>query len=90
MVLVLQAQTAVEGDAMSKEGGRNIRSGGLRFWALVLQRFPEGMEYNHFWGPFLAAVEPHMERMAVEVGLLQKMFPWAVCGAQVYLVFGLF
>ncbi|KAL0018407.1 hypothetical protein WJX79_009395 [Trebouxia sp. C0005] len=61
-----QTKTAVEGDAMSKEGSRNIRSSGLRFWATVLQRFPEGMDYNQFWGPFLAAVEPQMERMALE------------------------
>ncbi|KAL0035339.1 hypothetical protein WJX77_001780 [Trebouxia sp. C0004] len=61
-----QARTAVEGEAMSKEGSRNIRSSGLRFWAIVLQRFPQGMDYNQFWGPFLAAVEPQMERMAVE------------------------
>ena len=64
----LQTKTAVEGEAMSKEGSRNIRSSALRFWATVLQRFPEGMDYNRFWGPFLAAVEPQMERMAVEVG----------------------
>ncbi|KAL0044331.1 hypothetical protein WJX82_000142 [Trebouxia sp. C0006] len=61
-----QVRTAVEGEAMSREGSRNIRSSGLRFWATVLQRFPEGMDYNQIWGPFLAAVEPQMERMAVE------------------------
>jgi len=71
----LQARTAVEGEAMSKEGSRNIRSSGLRFWATVLQRFPEGMDYNQSWGPFLAAVEPQMERMAVEVGCQ----PWGLC-----------
>ncbi len=63
----VQVNTATEAEAMSKEGGRNIRSSGLRFWATVLERFPEGMDFNHFWGPFLAAVEPQMERMAVEV-----------------------
>lgn len=64
----VQGKTAVEGEAMSREGSRNIRTGGLRFWATLLQRFPEGMDYNQFWGPFLIAVEPQMERMAVEVG----------------------
>ena len=52
---------------MSREGGRNIRSSGLRFWATVLERFPEGLDLNHFWAPFLTAVEPQMERMALEV-----------------------
>ncbi len=65
--MLMQTKTAVEGEAMSKEGSRSIRSSGLRFWATVLQRFPEGVDYNQFWGPFLAAVEPQMERMAVEV-----------------------
>ena len=64
----VQGKTAAEGEAMSREGRRNIRTGGLRFWATLLQRFPEGMDYNQFWGPFLIAVEPQMERMAVEVG----------------------
>ncbi len=75
----VQTKTAVEGEAMSKEGSRNIRSSGLRFWATVLQRFPEGMDYNQFWGPFLAAVEPQMERMAVEVGCQLWVF-WSTNG----------
>lgn len=68
LVGLMQAKTPAEGEAMNREGSRNIRTGGLRFWATLLQRFPEGMDYNQFWGPFLIAVEPQMERMAVEVG----------------------
>ena len=54
-------------DGGSKDGGRNLRSSALRFWAAVLQRFPEGLDFNCFWPRFLAAVEPQMERMPAEV-----------------------
>lgn len=51
----------------SRESGRNLRSSALRFWATVLQRFPDGANYNCFWPRFLQAVDPQMERMPTEV-----------------------
>lgn len=60
-------QGAKDEEEGSRESGRNLRSSALRFWATVLQRFPEGVDYNCFWPRFLQAVEPQMERMPTEV-----------------------
>ena len=65
----VQDGSAEEGGFASKEGARNIRSSALRFWASVLERFPDSTDYNCFWQRFLTAVEPQMPRMAVEVSM---------------------
>ena len=64
-----QEGSAAEGGPASKEGARTIRSSALRFWASVLERFPDNTDYNCFWHRFLTAVQPQMPRMAVEVSL---------------------
>ena len=68
----LQEGSASEGSGAGKEGARNIRSSALRFWAALLERFPDSTDYNFFWERFLAAVEPQMPRMAIEVGSSQS------------------
>ena len=64
----MQEGSASEGSDAGKEGARNIRSSALRFWAALLERFSDSTDYNFFWERFLAAVEPQMPRMAIEVG----------------------
>lgn len=66
-VKLLQGAKDVEEEEDSRGSSRSLRSSALRFWATVLQRFPEGLDYNCFWPRFLKAVEPQMERMPTEV-----------------------
>ena len=68
-IKLLQGTNDKEAEDGNRESGRNLRSSALRFWATVLQRFPEGADYNCFWPRFLQAVEPQMERMPTEVQL---------------------
>ena len=68
-IKLLQGTNDQEEEDGNRESGRNLRSSALRFWATVLQRFPEGADYNCFWPRFLQAVEPQMERMPTEVCL---------------------
>ena len=64
---VLQGGTQKEEEEGSKDSRRILRSSALRFWGTVLQRFPQGTDYNCFWPRFLQAVEVQMERMPAEV-----------------------
>ncbi len=49
------------------EGCREVRSLVLRLFANLLQRFPDGIDFNPLWQPFFAAAEPLMQRLPTEV-----------------------
>ena len=66
----MQGKEETEGVSGDKAGARSLRSSALRFWGTVLERFPDSLDFNCFWGAFLQAVEPQMPRMATEVSSL--------------------
>lgn len=49
-----------------EEGGKEIRSRGLRLVAAVVERFPGSCDYSFLWPRLLGAAAPLMERIAVE------------------------
>lgn len=45
---------------------KELRSGCLKILSQLWIRFPDAVDYNDAWGPFLEAVVPLMPRMVVE------------------------
>ncbi|KAK9818396.1 hypothetical protein WJX72_012002 [[Myrmecia] bisecta] len=50
-----------------QEGGKEVRALSLRLVAQMLERFPDGCDFNVFWPRFFPVVEPLMARLPVEV-----------------------
>jgi hypothetical protein len=49
------------------EGARELRAGALGFFASVLRRFPDAVDYAPLWPRLLAAAEPLLPRLVAEV-----------------------